>query len=292
MPTPARKRLQETSKDIQALAEEAAQKTAAASKEAAIVISEKSHDAAVVLGERSHDAAVAINEKSKEAAKRIDAGDWPKALLMLERRVHSVTQLLQGKVGSNSHPLHPALIHLPLAFLLASLSLDAFHLAGPHLPLFLTSLIFTLTGGGPRKVSVLNEWSYFLAGAGLLTSLPATTTGLAEFYEMTRSRVMEFGWKELGASIFRGDEPKIVANIRHAGAMDTVLVLVSYTFFERRFYMRNIPELLNTYHTSDTHLWVSSAALVILMYGAYKGGDLVYAHGVGVQRQGSALKAK
>lgn len=66
------------------------------------------------------------------------------------------------------------------------------------------------------------------------------------------------------------------------------VVLVSYTFFERRLSMRLIPEILNTYSSTNLQLYLSTLALGVLSYGAYKGGDLVYSKGMGVQRQGSA----
>lgn len=53
--------------------------------------------------------------------------------------------------------------------------------------------------------------------------------------------------------------------------------------------MRLIPEILNTYSAKTSHLYLSACALVVLSYGGYKGGDLVYAKGMGVQRQGSAV---
>ncbi|KAL8277215.1 hypothetical protein RQP46_010388 [Phenoliferia psychrophenolica] len=263
---PTRQRLQETARAAEAQAHETA------------------HDLAGVAKKTG----AALSEKSKDAKGRIERGDWPEGVRMAERGVFWLVEVLQGKVGSNSHPLHPSLIHLPLAFLLASLSLDTFHLAGPYLPLGITSALFSLTGS-PHKVTRLNEWSYYLAGAGMLFSLPATTTGLAELYAMTRSRVMEVGWKKFGTGVMQGEEKKVVATLRHAGAMDLVLALVSYTFLERRHYMRNIPDILNTYHTTDFQLKVSAIAFAVLMYGGWKGGDLVYAKGMGVQRQGAAV---
>ena len=173
--------------------------------------------------------------KAREAREQMRNGEWPRLVLMAERRVFWLVELLQGKVGSNSvrsapdcwmqepltlcrdlqHPLHPTLIHLPLAFLMASLSLDVLALITPSLPVAVLARM-------PFRESIINSWAYHLAGAGLIFSLPATTSGLAELYAMVRSRVMENGWGRMAGDVWSGEDSKVVATLVHAGTMDLV----------------------------------------------------------------------
>jgi uncharacterized membrane protein len=51
---------------------------------------------------------------------------------------------------------------------------------------------------------------------------------------------------------------------------------------------RNVPDFKPAGH----QIVMSAVFLVVQGYAAYLGGDLIYAHGVGVQRMGQAAKKK
>lgn len=115
-----------------------------------------------------------------------------------------------------------------------------------------TDIGFMLTGeGGWANAS---NW---LLGAGLVTALLAASTGLADY--MGDDRVRRIG-----------------AATRHMIANVAVVVIEAINLFVRLTdgADNQVPQL---------GLWLSIAAVLILGYSGWLGGELVYRHRVGVQ---------
>jgi len=229
------------------------------------------------------------NETSDKAMAKLDEGNFPPIVLKIEGLVHWFTQLGLGKIGSNSHPLHPALIHLPLSALTLSFSLDAFNLWGPRPNKLFDTIFGNLTYLTP---ATLHEYSYYLSGLGLILAVPAVTTGLAELYEMVRAQVVQKGWSETWREVKEGKQMKLVSILIHAGLMDVVLGITYSTWSARRNAVLTTPSALNTFHASNSQLGLATLGLALIGYASYMGGALVYKYGMAIQRQGSALEMK
>jgi uncharacterized membrane protein len=96
--------------------------------------------------------------------------------------------------------------------------------------------------------------SHWLLGIGLATAALAAVAGLADY---------------LGDNQLRG----LGDALKHMLANVTVVVLEAVNFVLR---------LGNNDFIPSTGIFISAAAVLLLLYSGWKGGNLVYRHGVGV----------
>jgi len=187
-----------------------------------------------------------------------------------------------GKFGSNSHPVHPATIHMPIAFLMTASALDILSFIGLHSPTALYPLMklttsttaFTNNLDTVALLNYLSLFSYASTIAGLITSLPALSTGVAELYAMIQSRGLDF--KNL--------DPVVKVTLIHAGLNDLAIAGAAYNWLSRRG--------RTGFAVETSNCLISAVILGGVMYSAFLGGSLIYAHGVGVQRQGKGKEEK
>merc|ERR1712093_540134 len=170
----------------------------------------------------------------------------------------SIVDIGLGKVGGNSHPIHPATVHLPIAFLVAASGLDILTFvcvsSSSILNLIVNiSSIFSPTASPVAVVYHLYLFSYVSTVAGVLTSFPALTSGLFEAYAMISAKGLDLS------------NPVIKTTLIHAGLNDLAIFGAVYNMLSR---------------------WGGVA------YAAFLGGGLVYTHGVGVQRMGKGKEEK
>lgn len=104
-----------------------------------------------------------------------------------------LNNLLLGDVGGLCHPLHPAIVHFPLAFFMLAFSIDSLGLVYPK----------TVQNYLPPPLSVVSlfesgRWMHIL---GIATSLPAVVTGAAEFFSMNaKSRAITTVYLHMAAN--------------------------------------------------------------------------------------------
>jgi len=72
--------------------------------------------------------------------------------------------------------------------------------------------------------------------------------------------------------------------LTQGGLNDLVIAGAIYNWLQER----NVPEFRPAGH----QVVLSAVLMAVQMYAAYLGGDLIYAHGVSVQRMGEAAKKK
>jgi len=179
-----------------------------------------------------------------------------------------------GKFGANSHPIHPATVHFPLAFLTLANVLNLLYGSVLYLP---KNPFFSRDQENLGTLSILGYASNLL---GIITSLPAILTGGAELYAMIQ-----------GNGLYQTDEkgqkklvPKVKVALIHAGLNDLVVAAAVYNWLRER----NVPDFRPAGH----QIAMSAVLVAVQVYAAYLGGDLIYSHGVGVQRMGEAAKKK
>jgi uncharacterized membrane protein len=93
---------------------------------------------------------------------------------MTEKEDNRPASGTHSTVAIRNHPLHPALVDFPIAFLTGAL---------------VTDLLFWWTGS-----SLWAEFSFWLIIGGLVTGLLAFLTGLIDFLTIARARQTLIGW--------------------------------------------------------------------------------------------------
>jgi len=185
-----------------------------------------------------------------------------------------------GKFGTNSHPIHPATVHLPIAFILTSSLFDITSLVGLHYPTALYPLMKFTTYSSAYSNSLdtiallnyLSLFSYASTVAAIITAIPAVLTGGAELYAMVQAKGLDF------------KNPVVKTTFIHAGLNDLVVFGAVYNWLSRRG--------REGYAVETQNGLVSLVLLGAVMYSAMLGGSLVYAHAVGVQRMGKGKQEK
>jgi uncharacterized membrane protein len=189
-------------------------------------------------------------------------------------------------IQQTSHPVHPATVHLPLAFMLTASALDLltyFSLRSPSLLTPLAKLATFLSSSSSSTspttidaltlLSTLSLLSYASTLASLLTSLPTLSSGLAEGYAMISAQGLDLS------------NSKVRTMALHALLNDIAVVGAVYNAWSRR--------QAEGFMVTGFNVAVSAVLMgAVVMYSAYLGGTLVYKYGVGVQRQGRGKAIK
>ncbi|CAL3971532.1 unnamed protein product [Diplocarpon coronariae] len=188
----------------------------------------------------------------------------------------SIIDIGTGKVGSNSHPLHPATVHLPIAFLFAASLLDLLAFGSLHSPLLViclrNALGFLFPAATPAAVIYhLSLFSYASTVAGILAALPAISSGLFELSAMVSARGLDLA------------DPVVKTTLIHAGVNDAAVLGAVYNA---------VSQWGDGFAPSGGNAFVSLGILGGVGYAAFLGGGLVYEHGVGVQRMGRGKEEK
>ncbi|RDW89207.1 hypothetical protein BP6252_01239 [Coleophoma cylindrospora] len=190
--------------------------------------------------------------------------------MSLPKRVYEAIGL--GKVGDNSHPIHPATIHFPIAFLT---------LANGARLVYGSALNFNIPfSADSRNLFTIASISYASNILGLVTVIPALLTGFAEAYAMISAN-------GLYMTTSNGEKqmiPKVKTTLLHAGINDLAVGIAAYNWLKERNAVDFRPEA--------HQVGLSAIALMATFYAAFLGGSLIYTHGVGVQRQGKGLEEK
>ncbi|KAK3726010.1 hypothetical protein LTR37_000158 [Vermiconidia calcicola] len=187
-------------------------------------------------------------------------------------------------------PVHPAVVHFPLAFLILAFGLDIVHSLSPKLPQAFSSKLAPSTD--------LTRASYFLLSAGLLTGVPALVTGGREAVMLIAKQGM---WESdsKGESVVR---TKVKAMIAHAVVNDLVLGLTTLVWYKKR---QNATNTLAgkmgvgsastgaaAYQASTWMVFLEAFLFVGLIMGANIGGSLTYIFGIGFNAGGNSGKKK
>eukprot|EP01112_Ceratiomyxa_fruticulosa_P023069 TRINITY_DN867_c0_g1_i1.p1 TRINITY_DN867_c0_g1~~TRINITY_DN867_c0_g1_i1.p1 ORF type:complete len:202 (-),score=28.49 TRINITY_DN867_c0_g1_i1:174-779(-) len=173
------------------------------------------------------------------------------------KKIKPFRDLLLGKIGKNSNPFHPYIVHAPIVLLPLSFCLDFF----AYLP-----FVHWFTG---LSSSSFHIGAYFLCLLGSLFATAGVLTGLAEFSTIP---LHSPNWKPTA----------IHACINLCGFLVALANCLG---------RRSLP-----YHTpSKTMLLMNFMTLFAMFYSAHVGEKLVYKYSTGVKRvekQGKALKKK
>jgi uncharacterized membrane protein len=123
-----------------------------------------------------------------------------------------------------------------------------------------------------KSIYYLSLFGYSSNIAGLVTSIPAITSGLFELYAMVSSKGLDLS------------DPIIKTTLIHAGMNDIAIIAALYNWLSRRKVEGFAPGLSNVF--------LSTLMLGAVAYSGFLGGGLVYTHGVGVQRMGKGKEEK
>jgi len=183
----------------------------------------------------------------------------------------------------NSHPVHPALVHYPVAFLSAAYALDCVYgLATSSRTASTLNRIYNLT----PHLKEISRISHFTNIAGILTALPAAATGSVELWHMIKANGIyeRIERKSDGEVVYEGMNPKTRHGVPHGLLNEVALGVSLYNWWSRRKRVDYLPKRAN--------ILLSAITLPGLAFSAYLGGAMVYKYGVGVMRMGEAKTIK
>jgi uncharacterized membrane protein len=186
----------------------------------------------------------------------------------------------------HSHPIHPATVHFPIAFLTTSYALDLLHLVRPYLPISLLSTHLPTTTESSRI-------AYWTLTLGLLTSLPSAASGFAQAAKMVSSQ----GLYDSATGKLKQKSKVLIA---HAAINDLVIAVSGYVWWQKRataasmvdFVKQGVNNPLTTV-MYEPQTWMVGASVVLgvlLVFAANLGGSLVYDYGLGLSLAKKAIK--
>ncbi|ORX34629.1 hypothetical protein BD324DRAFT_652899 [Kockovaella imperatae] len=191
--------------------------------------------------------------------------------------------LLAGQVPGDpdkavGHPLHPATVHWPIAFLTACFGLTTITL----LPANLYPSFFL------PPPSAIPSLVHYSAGAAVLSSVPAIVTGAGEAYKLAKKEYKEKGsWEAVFDNSWNMKDDggrKLKMTVKHASLNDVVIFLAAYNWYHGWAHPYDpIPAIV---------LALNAVAFPALLYSAMLGGRMVYEYGMGVQRQGAGKQVR
>ncbi|GFZ46991.1 hypothetical protein JCM24511_04217 [Saitozyma sp. JCM 24511] len=211
---------------------------------------------------------------------------------------HGAAQILEVQVPNDNpddamgHPLHPATVHWPIAFLSTSFGLVAFNA--------LPSSITTTVSRVLPPLASLPKLAHYSAAAAVITAIPAIVAGRGEAYEIIRGQIKAKG--SVRAVIndpwnMKDDAGrKLKMNMKHASLNDIVVLHAAVNWWVSKVcrtltirwhgYVYPSPAL------PTPNVVLSVVALPGLLYSFMLGGRMVYEYGVGVQPQGQGKEVK
>ncbi|KAF2859381.1 hypothetical protein K470DRAFT_258870 [Piedraia hortae CBS 480.64] len=163
--------------------------------------------------------------------------------------------------GAASKPLHPATVHFPIAFIFLAVLLDVF--SAVPLPKALETCL-----PSPHDSP---QATYFLLSLGLLTSIPAVLSGVAQ----AKKTIAKQGLHEVDGTTIK---LKFKALIGHALINDVVILGLTFVWWKRRSLPAGVLEL-----------WMLVTEVVLAamqLFAAGIGGKLVYQFGFGLAMGG------
>jgi uncharacterized membrane protein len=125
-----------------------------------------------------------------------------------------------ANLSINSHPVHPATVHFPIAFLSLAAGLDILY--GVTTQFKVPYLIQTFGS----NLGDISKASYGLYALGLITAIPAVLSGAQQLLLMTSKG----GWTEEDGKTIR---PKVLVTLTHAVGNDISLALAAYCWWGR-----------------------------------------------------------
>ena len=184
-------------------------------------------------------------------------------------------------------PIHPAVVHAPIAFIGLAVALDIAHALTPSLPA-------SITGQFPVATDMTRA-SYFLLSLGLLFSIPAVTTGVGE----AKKAIDKQGLYEADGKTIK---QKFKGVIAHAIANDIVIAVMTYVWWQRRSAAKatlagklGVSALATPEAAYAPAFWmvvVEGLMGAMQLFAANIGGSLTYNYGFGMAIGAGGKKAQ
>ncbi|KAK6334372.1 hypothetical protein TWF730_003587 [Orbilia blumenaviensis] len=172
-----------------------------------------------------------------------------------------------------SHPVHPALVHFPIAFLTFCHSIDILHYLATN---FSIPFLSDLSPLFPQLLST----SRLLHTLGIFTAIPAIITGIAQ----AAAQAAKPGnlYEADGKTI----KKKFYVMATHA-ALNDFCIIVSGISWWGRYKAHGI---FGAAEPGVNEVGVAGVVLPVILFAASLGGDLVYKYGMGFSAAKSTKK--
>ncbi|KAK6347568.1 hypothetical protein TWF718_005406 [Orbilia javanica] len=172
-----------------------------------------------------------------------------------------------------SHPVHPALVHFPIAFLTFSHAIDILHYLTTNFSIPFLSILTPLF---PQLLST----SRLLHTLGIFSAIPAILTGIAQ----ASAQAAKPGnlYEADGKTI----KKKFYVMAAHAGLNDFSIIVSGASWWARY----KAHGILGAAEPGVNEVAVAGVVLPVILFAASLGGDLVYKYGMGFSAAKSAKK--
>ncbi|KAK0258088.1 hypothetical protein LTS09_007281 [Friedmanniomyces endolithicus] len=183
-------------------------------------------------------------------------------------------------------PIHPAVVHMPIAFISLAVGLDLANFFSASLPNAISASLPIATDA--------TRASYFLLSLGLLFSIPAVTTGIGE----AKKAIDKQGLYEKDGKTIK---QKFKGVIAHAIANDIVILVMAYIWYCRRSAAKqtllgkvglgSVSTAQAAYAPAMWMVVVEALMGALQLFSANIGGSLTYNYGFGMAIGAGGKKA-
>jgi hypothetical protein len=148
-----------------------------------------------------------MSEAAKEAYEVAGLGKVGSNRYVHAAQADSILKLILH-LSFESHPIHPATVHFPFAFLTVANVINLIYGTAIYLP--------ALSPVIPHQANIgtLTILGYYVNVIGILTSLPAVLSGGAELYAMVKAKGMYVINRQTGAKSFNPLVKTAVTHVR------------------------------------------------------------------------------
>jgi uncharacterized membrane protein len=181
---------------------------------------------------------------------------------------------LTYSVPRESHPLHPALVHFPLAFIFSAQVLDITYGLTVHPS---TAKYVASAYDLKPYLGDLARLGNLFTILGLLSAVPSVSSGIWELLKMLNRQAYTDKIKRSNGSakaLAQQTHPKVTTALIHAATMDLVVLGMAYNWWTRSGNSMKAP--------SEINVLVSALTAPLFGLSGYLGAHLVYNYGVGV----------
>jgi uncharacterized membrane protein len=177
-------------------------------------------------------------------------------------------------VSSESHPLHPAIVHFPITFIVSAQLLDIAYGLTTHPS---TAKVVSSAYDLKPYLSDIARLGNIATIVGIITAVPAIISGIVELLKLFNRQAYADKLRRSNGNakaLAQQTHPKVTTAVIHAATIYIVVAGMVYNWWTRSGNPMKAP--------SEVNVLVSALTAPLFSLSGYLGSHLVYNYGVGV----------